>query len=348
MPVLALGAVDLVALLVALAAVLVLAAMWVFAKPIEAVLGRVPYVGRYLNGSFSAFLEWAIQGVIQVYDSLTHAVGHWLYGLAAGLWHLVYQQVQTLTFLGQQIVATAERMGVLFTQAMNQALLSFWQAAGFAQGLFNTAEADIASAAATALADTEWFAGVLHDQITAAAATALADTEWFAAVLHNEIGAAAATLEGDIATVQSDVISVANTLFGEAEAAIAGVEAEVTSVAAGLEGQIQGVEGQLGPLLGILPLVGTIPLLNSAVQALTAEADTCLKPLCDTVTPSAKQLGSLGKFLQGLEALGIAGLATLLFEEAVNDPKGLAHDTVSVVEAVGDPIVSGVRTLIGK
>src|SRR5579872_1829520 len=117
MPVLALGAVDLVALTVALAVLLVLAALWVFAQPIQYVLGHVPVIGGYLGSAFSDGLEAAMYAVVSTYDKLAHGVGHFFWALAVGWWHLLYQNVATLTYLGQQLYGLSVRVGQLSVAA---------------------------------------------------------------------------------------------------------------------------------------------------------------------------------------------------------------------------------------
>jgi len=347
MPVLALGAVDLIALLIALAALLVLGAMWVFAAPIQAVLGRVPVVGGYLGTSFTDGLEAVMRSVVYTYDRMSHAVGHFFWALAVGWWHLLYQNVQTLVHLGEQIGGVATRLGQLFAQAVadaeylasvayNTALSLFAQAVALAETLYGDAISIVQQYYNQAIA---YAGGIFWD--------ALNVMNQVEASILATVAADVGFLEHAITSAADDVRSEAVTLFGQAEAAVAGLAGQVAADVQALTSDISGIETQLGPLVGALPLLGAIPLLQSAVAAVTTEVDTCLTPMCDTVTPRAPQLGRLGQFLQGLETLGVDALVAGLFTEAIVNPGGLARDTITLVEDVGDPVVAGIRDLTG-
>jgi hypothetical protein len=83
--------------------------------------------------------------------------------------------------------------------------------------------------------------------------------------------------------------------------------------------------------LGALPLIASIPLLESLVQSIAVDTAECLDPLCNTVTPNAHQLGDLGKLLKGLEGLAELGLLGALLTAAVADPKAAATGVVDTM-----------------
>ena len=347
MPFLAIGAVDIILLVVALAAILVLGAMWVFSKPIQGVLSDTPLVGGWLSDAFDRLLGAAVQTVSSWFDSLAVGVAHLFWAFGVGVWHLVNQIVNTFAHLSGQILTLTTRVGELYVAAV-QIAQAFYQLA------LDALNAAVTWLVAYVDGRIAWLLGVVQYWIDF--------VEQYARSLYGDALAAIATVEASIlATVARDVSAaealagaladkVANEavrLFAEAEAEAQALFGTAEAGIAGLAGQITGIEGEIAPLIGALPLIGAIPLLQSAVTALTAEADQCLKPLCDTVTPRAPQLGNLGKFLQDLEVLGVDVLVGALFVEAVTDPAQVVSDAISLTETLGDPIVTGVRDLVG-
>lgn len=347
MPVLALGAVDLVVLVVAAFALLILLAAWVGMKPLQGIANAVGWPISMLAGAISKFLSWAMREIAQGLDSLVHATGHLIWAAGVGLWHWVYQTTMALVNAYVAIghaVAVAYQEGAAaigWAQSAIQGAMSTVQS--WVNGAVNAASNDAASALATAEA------GIATAEATAQGlfATAEADIASVASDVVSEANAVLGQAEAFAQSLADAVYSEAVTMFGQAETAISGVSSEVAGAVAGIEGQLSGLADQVGSIQGALGALATIPILQSLVNALAAEADTCLKPLCDTVTPSAPQLGKLGQFLQGIEGLAIDALVAALFVEAVTDPAGLASEVATVVRAVGDPVVVGVRDLTG-
>lgn len=347
MPVLAIGGVELVALIVAFAALLVLLAFWVFAKPIEGVLSNVPVIGGYMSNAFSAGLKAVMTGIFSAIEWMAKGTAHMFWAFGTGVWHLWFQTVQTVVDAKQWAIQAYNIAAGAVHTAISTATALAQQAIADAQGLFRTVENDLA-AEVTQVETT--LQGEINALASGAAAAAIAAEGQALSVITGTLG----VLQTEVDHVESEAV----TLFGQAETAIAGAVSELEAAIAaglagvqadvqGLAGQIQGVEGELAPLLGALPLLGTIPAIGSAVGAITTEVDTCLKPLCDTVTPNAGQLGKLGQFLQGLETLGVDVLVAGLFLEAVTNPAGLARETVTLAEDVGGPVITGIRDLTG-
>jgi hypothetical protein len=83
--------------------------------------------------------------------------------------------------------------------------------------------------------------------------------------------------------------------------------------------------------------------LSPAISALQTETDQCLKPLCDTVTPNAKQLGKLGSELTSLEVVGWLAILAALVAEAVHDPAAAAHG----IDEAGGWVAGTVGDLVG-
>lgn len=361
MPVLAVGAVDLVALFIALAVLLVLLAGWVvgellrkafavLAKPqgiIGTILSPATAVFGFIADHLVAAMEAAISFDVRFMDRAVHGFAHLVWMLATGVWHLLDGLIHA--------IADAKTWAV---RAYNQATAGVMEAENYAAGLVSQAEAAAASEVAGAVSYANAVAATLEGEIATVASdvvseanTVLGEAESYAVAQADTVMSAASALfgqaEADLTAAADAVESEAVRLFGQAEADIASGVAAAEAGLAGLTGVVQGLEGQIAGITGALGALAVLPGLLSSVSALTAEADTCLKPLCDTVTPNAGSLGRLGGLLTNLEALGIDVLVAGLFAAAVTDPAGLARETVTVVEAVGDPVVTGVRDLVG-
>lgn len=347
MPVLAIGAVDAVLLIAALAVILLLWAGQYVLQVVGYILGHLPLVGGYVAGVISSWTESVLQAANALWDDGVHPLAHFFWVLGTGAWHLLYNVVGA-------------------TQAVNNVAHSALNAAG-------AAGAAIAPAVAGGLADAEAYANQLGQDLlndarnlansaithadglfgtTEADATNLFDTaEADATSLYNSSIAHADDLYNQaIATVQS----VGLQILGDVDADIAKVDAQIASVQDVLNSEIDQVLSQsetfaqdLVAGLGVGALAAELTSVLPRVATLEAEAAECLEPLCDTVVPNAKGLGSLGNFLNNLELLGIDAFIIALAAEAVTDPAAVVADVTAVVNDVGGPILAGFRDLIG-
>ena len=330
MPFLAIGGVELVIVVIALAALLVVIAGYIFIKPTSDWLGTLPgiagSIGQWISGSIEGGTKAAASTLMAKLPGVAHAM--WAMGI--GAWHLFYQAVE-----GTKAVNRVANVGVQRATA----------------------------AVPTANAYTDAQIGLLYAELSASIAVAELAAEHAASLQYNhaeaQIGTLGADLTGAIQNLERDIsraqtaadayaAGLVNALSGKVVGSIDqlekalevdvqnlnnvinGVRTSTGTAIAGLQGDVSTLEGELAPLVKALPIIGTIPLLNTAVQALTAEADQCLKPLCDTVTPNAKQLGDLGKLLTGLEGIAEAGLLAALVAAALEDPAGTAKAVVDV------------------
>jgi hypothetical protein len=163
-----------------------------------------------------------------------------------------------------------------------------------------------------------------------------------------------AQLQSDVGSLQAEMQSMESTLNGAIANDVTGLQNQIGSVQALLEQQVtNGVNTAeqfatgLVSGLGLGGITSTLTSLASRLSAVETETTECLDPLCDTVTPQAKRLGNLGKYLADLEALGIEALLLALAAECMTDPGAVVSDVSSVVNDVGGPMVSGIRDLIG-
>lgn len=347
MPVLLVGGVELVWLVVAVAAIVVLLAAYVLFQPIRYVFSKLPLVGGYVAGVVDRFLTDAIRAIAGAMDSSVHAVGHLIWAGSVGLWHLWYQTVRGIV---QALQSAAHALTVAYQQgaaAIGWAQAAVNGALSAVRGWVNNAEAVAAGEVGAALNTAEGMVSQASAAADSLFATAEADIASVASDVVSEANTVLGEAEAFAAGLSDRVLSEANTLFGQAEAALEGAVAGIDSAVSGLAGQLSGLEGEVAGIAGTLGILAVIPALLSQVGALTTEADTCLKPLCDTVTPNAGQLGKMGRFLSGLETLGVDVVVAGLFAAAVADPVGLARETVTLVEDVGGPVVAGVRDMTG-
>lgn len=330
MPVLGIAAVDLVALIVALAAILVLFAAWIPIKVITVLLQHVPFIGGSISSSVANWLLQEMKGLAGDMRSLVRPVAHLFVALGPGLWGLVAQTVKTLsylsvvaTFLNHLINTNKTATDGAITQLQGDIPRTLQEAKDYANTQAGLAESQAMAVAAQGLAGVEADLHNAEDMLNGAIDNLATGS---AADLQGAINA----LEAQLGTVQTDVSSLANQLFGEAEAGITGLQDQVLGIPAEILGTVdQVVPGVVaGAIAGAIP--GILSQVIPRVAALEAEATTCLEPLCDTVTPNASQLGNLGNLLKGLDGLFDLALLGALLTAAVEDPAGTATAVVDV------------------
>lgn len=134
------------------------------------------------------------------------------------------------------------------------------------------------------------------------------------------------------ATEQSDVLNLNNRITSVKQV----VEGDISNALAQSEGYATGLVNGLN-VPGLRTDVNT---LAGTVNKLAVEADQCLTPLCDTVTPNAKQLGNLGGLLKTLESIGVAAVLASLVAEAITDPHTAADAIVTAGGWVDDVAVT--------
>ena len=91
-----------------------------------------------------------------------------------------------------------------------------------------------------------------------------------------------------------------------------------------------GVESNILRFVIPTAIAGLATQVETQLAPIRTELQTCVEPLCDTVTPNAKSLGNLGKLLTDLTGLFEAGVLGALLVAAVKDPKDTAQAVVDV------------------
>lgn len=347
MPLLGIGAVDLIGFLVALAAILAVGALWVFFQPLVGILNSVPIPFVKLGDAISSGLEFAMKGIILAYDAISHDVAHFLWTYGVGIWHVVYNLVRGVTQalgLANQAVSAAGAVAAQLPVDISGAISS---ANSYADGVLSTAEQAAAGLFDQAITRED----ALYNDAIGAVQTAEADAIGVAQGLYNTAIAtsedlyntAIAHADGLFNTATIDAENLYNQSVATAEGlfdtSITHADDLYNSAIADLESTVAG--------LGVGAIAAEIAGVIPRVATLEAEAAECLEPLCETVTPNAPSLGRIGQFLTNLETLGIDAFIIALATEAVTDPQAVVTDVTSVVNDVGGPIMTGFRDLIG-
>jgi hypothetical protein len=328
-PPLGIAAVDLIEFLVALAAVLAVGALWVLFQPLVKLFNRVHisffgFGGIGLGDIISGGLEQAMQDIIVSYSALAHATAHFMWTLAVGMWHLVYNTVTGVKHAestADQANTTANSTAAALPDQISGAISS---SNSYADGVLAVAQGDVITQfnEATAHTDTLYNDSIAHADGLYNQATVNADTLYNQSIAHADdlynqaIGTAqslatAAALDGinQADTVYNDLVgqigSVQDVLNSEIDKVLDDAETFATGAAAA---------AAAASVAGLLTRVGT----------LEAEATECLEPLCDEVTPNASQLGEAGRLLKTVEGLFTAAALMGLLVAGVEDPKGTA------------------------
>lgn len=286
-------------------------ALFGFLKSVVRPILDVTWRGMLLN---MRALGWIANAVIKTPWAIAMAAG-WVRQLAMSLYGQAVSIVQSYY---NQAVWHADAVGA--------------QVLGDAEGLYNSAVAHADAIGATVLGDAE----NLYNQAV-----------WHADGLFATAEADIGRVAGTIGAAVDGAVVHAEQLFTTAEADIGRLEgivqADIATAVRVAEGYAEGVAA----VLSAAAATGVIAQVMPLVQALTTEADTCLKPLCDTVTPNAPQLGRLGTILKDLEGLGLAALVLALLDEAYHHPADVVRAVRTVSDDVARPVLDAGRQLIG-
>jgi hypothetical protein len=346
-PILAIGAVDLVAFIVALAVILALAAFWVPCYLLQKILGAIPLVGGYIGDALTNGVEAAMQAVIGTFDGLTHAVAHFLWTFGVGIWHLVYQTVAAIadaktTALNALGIATGAEAGAiaaahsLFDQAQAHADAVGSTVLGEAEGLYNAAITHADDVGNTVLGESEALYNAAVGQIAASSATVLDQAE----ALYNS------------AVAHAD--DVGSTVLGESEALYNAAIADITSTADVINAHVDQILSEAesfasdaATAAGAAAIAGAVAQVLPRVEALEAEATECIEPMCEALQPNLSSLGKVGSLFSLLEGGTLWVLLAALLGEAAADPTGAIDDVIGAVAPLVSDTASGLRDLIG-
>lgn len=344
---LSVGGVDLVWVIVALAAWLLLAGGWLLLWVLHMALGRISLFGFHPFNFFYTLCTDALKAVGQQVINRTVALGHWLWALTMTVWRPLFIILVLIGHLTKQLVGVSQnsqsglaaekaraqyiegQMQAQFDATINQLKATYDQAiAGLQQQEgqdFGTAEAQI-SQLSVRLNNLQ--IPNLQPQIDqlVAAVNSLDTT------LNRDVTDLTTTINGDVSTlnttISNDVTSI-NTRVNTVQQSIPTVANGVVRAA------IPGIEAAL------------LLQLKAQLDPIKTELATCLEPLCEPVTPNAKQLGDLGKLLKDLEGLFALGAFMALLVAAVEDPKQTARVIVDGTGWISE-LALGLTDVVGS
>lgn len=250
------------------------------------------------------------------------------------------------------------RMTILYNSAISYASGLYNLAVGHANGLYNLAigHADAISgqvngrisAVQNALqANINALSAQANGRMGALYNASVAHTDAVSTQVNTRIGAVQNALQAningvqgqltqlvgtDVAKLAKDITDTANTAEQQVKNAVATAEAAAATLAA---------------TAGASAVTKVVAALQPQISAIKTETDQCLAPLCDSVTPNAKQLGKLGNLLHDLTDAALLGGVLALLVEAAHDPGRLVTDIENDLGGIVDGAAHGLRDLIG-
>jgi hypothetical protein len=339
--------IDLIPLMVAVAAFLMMAAGFIFYQPLKRIADDLPFPLNILADAITGGIGKAINALVRQWDTLMVPLAHALMMVAGPIWRFAYQVVTNIADLSAKLAHLSQEAA---TDAANAGAAAEAYALGLANGLAGeiaSVEGELHGLEQGLVGDINALVGVALIPIEGAISDVQSEANRLFGAAETDIANGVASAEAFAQGLADSVQSEAVRLFGQAEDAIGTIEQEIVALPGQIEGVIPGVVEGLVPgiIAGAIP--GILAQVLPRVTTLETEVAECLEPLCDTVTPQAPRLGNLGKLFQELEDLGIEALIIALAAECLTDPGAVAHDITGVFNDVGAPIMAGFRDLIG-
>lgn len=341
------GIVDFVFVLIALAALLLVGAGWVWGWLIVQLFGGISILGFHPFNALGNAIEGAMASIARPLIKRIVAFGHAAWSIVMVLWRFVYVVTQVLGGIAIRITAVAQNAISGLVSVRTYVDNQIKALALYTEGLFGLENQTIAGVESQLLTDisraeaaSNTFAQAMRDQAIA--------------IEKADVGNLRNTLNGDVAslnqTLRSDVLNLSNTIANDVRTINATITRDVTDLRQADATNLRTAENFATGLvsgLGIGTLRQTLTGLQSQVSKIATETTECLDPLCDTVTPQAPKLGNLGKYLKLLENLGVEAFFLALTIEAVRNPKAVADDMELVLEPLGDLSITVIRDTIG-
>lgn len=344
---LAIGFVDLVVFVIALAAFLVVGAGWVFFAVVAQVFQGISIFGSHPFGFIAGLLKAAMNSLAGVMMRNLDAAGNFFWGLAMSIWRVIYVVGATIAGLTTQLLGLSQSTSSGFTDvrglissgvgtAEHYATELYNDSVAHADDLYNRVEGDLANDVAA-----------LNGTIATDLQAALSHADVLYNRVEGDLANNAAALRDMITSDTNDAINHANDLYNRVEGDLTNSVRSLTQADATNLQAAENFATSLVGGLGIGSLRSTVTALQGQVSKIQTETDECLTPLCDTVTPQAPRLGRLGNLFQGLENLAVEAVILALAVEAVHDPAAVVADVTGTVNAVGGGVMSGLRDLVG-
>lgn len=288
------------------------AALTLFRKPLETLLGSIPYFGGQIvaaiESGLSTVTNWALQWARTGVDAVVQVVWVPIYNLAALI-------LAVAAFAGVAAGYLAALPGTIARLSYNLTV-------------------DIQALATRAIATTAAIASLVASLPSRIAAVASALDAKVAAGAAALVASARAALTAAITAAVAPVARALTALDARVTAGLAALTSVVAADVVRLEGvigtDVRGLQGELAGLHSLVdPLVaaGLLTLVPALAQELTKTIEECVTPTCNVTTP---QLDVLNALLSGA-TLALAGAAVA---EAVANPEAAARETAGLLSGI--------------
>lgn len=343
----AIGLVDLVAVVVASACLLLVMAGWVVGWLISELLGGIAIGPIHPFRSLGGDIQNVMLGIAQPLIRFMKPIGHAAWSIAMTVWRFVYVVTTVMGSMALRITGVSQQSqdGLAQLRAQEQSDIQIVDA------FIENAQQEITDNAIFAQTYTDTRVDNIYNQLTrediqrvaaeTTRATGIEDG------LRTQLNANVNTLNH---LTQVTIPGIDTTINNDVRTINATITRDVTDLKAADATNLRTAENFATGLvsgLGIDALKQTVTALQGDVGKIKTETTECLDPLCDTVTPNASKLGNVGKYLKLLENLGVEAFFLALAIEAVNDPKTVADDMELVLEPLGDLSITVLRDTIG-
>jgi hypothetical protein len=344
---LVIGVVDLVFVVIALACLLVVGAGWVFFWVVAQVFSGISVFGTHPFGFIAGLLEDATKGLANILVARVTAFAHFIWSIVSVVWRFLYVTVDVITGITNNVfhLHQVDQSGLAELRAKEQSDVDTIDrlVAAYVDALNTQERTDAAQIRGTMTNDYNAVNHRIDVEINDRVQGDSASVTKAEAFSHAENTIAIQNAEQLYNRSVTDNATLRNTLEGEIHNAVLNLEGLSARNLATAEAYAQGLVGSGAPA----SLIAAVTTLQSQVSKIATETAECLDPLCDTVTPQAKRLGNLGKWLSDLESLGIEALLIALAAECLTNPGAVAHDISTVTHDVGDVVMTGFRDLVG-
>jgi hypothetical protein len=322
---LSVGAVQFVEAIVALFCLLIVIAGWVVLYLLHLALGKISIFGFHPFDFFYNLATDALRSTFGYLEARCTAFAHWLWALVMTVWRPLYVILAVLYGLTTQLVGVSQgsQKGIADANAKEQTDI-------------NTLDGIIAAESTSLQNQINGLTGALNGYEAGAALDLQSKLSQLQASINTEIQGQVGNLTNAINTVDQSLNTDIQKAFGSLSTAlsqqIGGLNTTLNNDVASIDTAINTVQQSIPTVAnqvvaqatpGIITQVET--QLAPTLSKITTEITTCLDPLCETVTPNAKQLGDLGKLLKDLEGIFATGALMALLVAAVEDPKQTAR-----------------------
>lgn len=336
MPVVA-GLAPLAGVVIAAAVMLMVwAASIILLEPIKFLLRQLPFIGSEIAKAVGALGDWVanaaadqlqrqVQGFTDLVDFVTGTIQGVLDAITDGI-EILFGAIHGLQLMMQGIQRLAQQSLNDLSRDVDRAIRDA------TRGLTRIAAvaADLASALANAIPR-------MIDQAVAGVRSWVRGIERdLQRLIDDAVGALRATIVGMIASQLAGIRSWVSSLITQTQQALQGVERQLWDGVRTLEhelghrldGLARDLEG-LQRQIGVIPLIGLVPWIQTIADTLTKVTTECVRPSCNYLGP---QLDALNAVQDAATLAIVAGLVAA----AVSDPEGAARNLDHVLSGADD------------